>query len=233
MPTNSPRPVLLAARRIHTMDGLPQKQGADALLVRGGRILAVGRASELSGEAAATLSFPDATITPGLTDSHVHLVEWALSLRRVNVADADSPQAAAGLAASATPGSGGWIIGHGWSRHRWGAPPHRDVLDRAVPDTPVLLTSSDMHSVWANSAALVRAGLDETTADPDGGRMERGADGRLTGVLYDNAMPLLLAAVPVPSLGERAEATEHGQAVLHGRGITGVHTVEPDSLGLL
>lgn len=233
MPTNSPQPVLLAARRIHTMDGLPKDEGADALLIRDGRILAVGRASELRGAAAATLSFPDATVTPGLTDSHVHLVEWALSLRRVNVASTDSPEAAAVKTASASPGSGGWIIGHGWSRHRWGGPPHRDVLDRHVPHTPALLTSSDMHAVWANSAALARAGLDETAADPEGGRIERGPDGRLTGVLYDNAMPLLFGVVPAPSRDERAQATDEAQAALHGSGITGVHTVEPDSLGLL
>jgi predicted amidohydrolase YtcJ len=233
MPTNSQQPVLLAARRIHTMDGPPRERGADAVLVREGRILAVGPASELQGEAAATLPFPGATITPGLTDSHVHLVEWALSLQRVNVASAESPEAAGVLAASAAPGAGGWIVGHGWSRHRWGGPPHRDVLDRHVPDTPVLLTSSDMHALWANSAALARAGLDETAANPDGGRIERGPDGRLTGVLYDNAMPLLLGVVPAPSRAERAQATDDGQAVLHRAGITGVHTVEPDSLGLL
>ncbi|MEJ2186274.1 MAG: amidohydrolase [Gemmatimonadota bacterium] len=233
MPPNSPQPVLLAARRIHTMDGPSNGQDADALLVHDGRILAVGRASELRDAAGSTLAFPDATITPGLTDSHVHLVEWALSLRRVNVASTDSPEAAAALAASAGPGSGGWIVGHGWSRHRWGGPPHRDVLDRHLPDTPVLLTSSDMHAAWANSAALARAGLDESVADPEGGRIARGPDGRLTGVLYDNAMPLLFAAVPTPSRAERAEATVEGQAVLHRSGITSVHTVEPDSLGLL
>ncbi len=233
MHTNSLQPVLLVAHRVHAMDGSPHERGADALLVRGSRILAVGREAELRGEAASTLSFPGATITPGFTDSHVHLVEWALSLRRVNVADVESPEAAAARAAAAGPGAGGWIVGHGWSRHRWGGPPHRDVLDRHVADTPVLLTSSDMHAVWANSAALARAGLDDGAADPEGGRLERGPEGRLTGVLYDNAMPLLFAAVPAPSRAERAEATEAGQAVLHRSGITGVQTVEPDSLALL
>jgi predicted amidohydrolase YtcJ len=233
MTPNLPRPVLLAAGCIHTMDESLQDRDPDAILVRDGRILAVGHASELQGEAGTTLSFPGATITPGLTDSHVHLVEWALSLDRVNVAEAESPEAAAVLAASRSPGPGGWIIGHGWSRHRWGGAPHRDVLDRQLPGTPAMLTSADMHAMWANSAALARAGLDETSADPDGGRIERGPDGRLTGVLYDNAMPLLQRAVPGPSPAERAQATEAGQAVLHRSGITGVHTVEPDSFGLL
>jgi len=218
------------------MDDAAHHAHADAVLLREGRILAVGRAADLAGDAAHTLSFPGATITPGFTDSHVHLVEWALGLNRVDVADAESPDAAAARAADAVPGAGAagaWIIGHGWSRHRWGGAPHRAALDRRLPDTPVLLTSADMHAVWANSAALARAGLDESATDPEGGRLARDPDGQLTGVLYDNAVPLLMRAVPAPDPSERAAATEQRIAVLHRSGITGVHTVEPDSLGVL
>ncbi|NIP82155.1 MAG: amidohydrolase family protein, partial [Gemmatimonadetes bacterium] len=177
---------------------------------------------------------PGLTVTPGLTDAHVHLVEWALARRQVALEAADSPAAAAARVAEAAVGTAGeWIRGRGWDPHRWREPAHRDHLDRVLGDRPVVLQSHDMHSLWASSAALERAGIDAATPDPEGGRIERDATGRPTGVVRDNAMPLLLRAVPEPAEADRRGALEDGQAALHRWGVTGVHTVEPGTLGLL
>lgn len=227
-------PVLVVARRIHT--------GADtveAVVVRGGRVAATGDADALrrSVPAAATLDLSGATVTAGLTDAHVHLVEWALARRQAPLRDAGSPAAAAAAVARHLEAHGagpdGWVLGRGWDPNPWTEPPHRRHLDEALGDRPVLLQSHDMHSCWASTAALRRAGLAGSTPDPAGGRIERDEDGEPTGVVRDNAIPLLTGAVPPHSEAVKRDALLDAQAALHRWGVTGVHTVEPDSLGLL
>lgn len=203
------------------------------MLVRAGRVVAVESRERLIGMDAELVDFGDATITPGLTDAHVHLVEWALGRRRVQLGGLDSPEAAARAAEKGAAQAGEWVLGHGWNRHLWSAAPHRSQLDARVPDRPVALVSADMHAVWANSVALQRTGIDASTVDPAGGRIERDGSGEPTGVLYDNAMPLLLDRVVAPTRVEQADATAAAQTELHRSGITGVQTVEPESLGVL
>jgi hypothetical protein len=226
--------MLLIARRIHAPDG-----PAQALLIRGGRVAAVGDAAGLHGAApgAATLELPGLVVTPGLTDAHVHLVEWALARRQPELSRTGSPAEAARTVAEHVTahgrGPGGWVRGRGWDPHRWSEPAHRRQLDEAVGDVPVALESHDMHSYWASSAALRAAGIDAGTGDPAGGRIERDAAGEPTGVLRDNAIPLLLEAVPPHTAADRRAALLEAQTALHAMGVTGVHTVEPGSLGLL
>lgn len=227
-------PLVLTARQILAAGG-----PAEALLIRNGRVAAAGDAGALRGAApgAATLELPDLVVTPGLTDAHVHLVEWALARRQPPLGRADSPAEAAAMMARHVAehgvGSGGWVQGRGWDPLRWSEPAHRRLLDDALGETPVVLESHDMHSCWASTAALRAAGIDAGAADPEGGRIERDHDGEPTGVLRDNAIPLLLAAVPAHGDVERREALLEAQTALHAMGVTGVHTVEPDSLGLL
>jgi predicted amidohydrolase YtcJ len=228
------RPTLVLARRIRTGAG-----EVEALLLLGGRVADAGAAEDLRRRwpAAGTLDLPELTVTPGLTDAHVHLVEWALARRWPELGTAASPAAAAAAVARSLEGGpaprDGWVRGRGWDPHRWSQPAHRRHLDDALGELPVALQSHDMHAYWASSEALRRAGIDPTTADPEGGRIERGPDGEPTGVLYDNAVPLLLDAVPPATSSERRAALADGQRELHRLGVTGVHTVEPDSLGLL
>lgn len=228
------RPTLVLARIIHTVDG-----DVEALLVRDGRVTDLGTAEDLRQRHPTThrLELSDLTVTPGLTDAHIHLVEWALARRWPELGAMDSPAAAAAAVARSleggSPESEGWIHGRGWDPHRWSEPAHRRHLDRVLGGRPVALQSHDMHAYWASSEALRRAGIDAATAEPDGGRIEKAPDGEPTGVLYDNAIPLLLSAVPSATRSERRAAVLEGQNALHRHGVTGVHTVEPDSLGLL
>jgi predicted amidohydrolase YtcJ len=208
----------------------------EAVLVRAGRIEAVGPWEDVRTRApeAEVLDLPGLALTPGLTDSHVHLIEWALGRRGVDLTATRSPaEAARAVADQGGATRGHWIIGRGWNPHHWSEAPHRHALDRVVPDSPVLLQSLDMHSLWANSAALRAAGIHAGTPDPAGGRIERDEAGEPTGILRENAMPLAQGAVPAPDLEDRRAAVLDAQQALHRWGVTGVHTVEPDSLGVL
>jgi len=223
-------------RTVHTLVGTPTAgPRPDAVLVQAGSIRAVGRTDELRAlaPAAEVLDLPGSTITPGLTDAHVHLTEWAVGREVIDLSDATSPEAAAAQLAASVAGRGGeggsawlggWVMGRGWNPHRWGGrEPHRSLLDGVVGERPVALQSHDMHSLWVSSAALEAAGITRTTPDPEGGRIGRDDAGELTGLLQERAGELVIGVVPQPSEAQVAQAVREAQAELHGLGITGVH----------
>ena len=86
-----------------------------------------------------------------------------------------------------------WVLGGGWSMGDFpGGLPTREELDAVVADRPVALTNRDFHGMWVNSRALEVAGITDSTPDPEGGRIERDASGRATGMLQEQAMHLVV-----------------------------------------
>jgi predicted amidohydrolase YtcJ len=225
-------PLLLLAQRVHI---LPGRESVEGLVVEGGRVAAAGTEAQCRAAAprrARLLHFPHATITPGLTDSHVHLTLWAMRRRQVSLEDAPDVHGGVRLVAEyAARENGEWIRGGGWDRHRWGRLPTREDLDLLLPERPVYLESHDTHAVWLNSAALVRCGIDRSTSDPPGGRIERDPEsGDPTGVLLENAIRLAAVRVPAPASSEVDDALVAAQHEAHRAGITGVHSVEVSGL---
>lgn len=224
--------LLVVADRIHTLrPGGPRTSRPlpDAVLVRSGTVTAVGPADGLREAVpeARILDLRGSVVTPGLTDSHLHLLEWSRARLEVDLSRASSPEGAAEAVAREAHESGeDWIRGHGWSRHRLGGFPDRRVLDEHVPDRPVALQGHDMHSLWLNSEALRRLGLDEQTPDAADGRLVRDGDGRLTGVLLENAVQLATEGIPEPGGEALRERVLEAQSVLHRKGFTGVHSIE-------
>jgi predicted amidohydrolase YtcJ len=216
---------------------------ARAVLVRAGRIAAIGDPAVLRSHEprAFVLDLTGATITPGLTDAHIHLAEWAFARREVDLTSAASPnEAAQRVAAHARVTTDAWVRGRGWNPHLWGAAvPSREALDALVPDRPVALQSHDMHALWVNTAALRAAGVDAASPDPEGGRIVRDPDGEPTGLLLEWAAQLVTGAMPQPSLEQTLVAVRDAITALHRAGITGVHSFpgvhmrEPDPLRVL
>jgi predicted amidohydrolase YtcJ len=239
--------LLVLADRVHTLapDAQPLEHGA--VLLRSGRVAAVGSPDALRARAPGcrVLDLAGAVITPGLTDAHVHLTEWAFARTEADLSAAESPRAAAALIAARARGSTdsgdpGWLRGRGWNANRWGGPmPHRTMLDDAVGDRPVALQSHDMHALWASSAALAIAGIDAHTPDPDGGEIVRDDAGSPTGLLLESACQLVARVLPLPDPETTLTAVRAAQAELHTLGITGIHSFpgvhypDPDPLGVL
>jgi predicted amidohydrolase YtcJ len=233
--------LLLLADRVRSF-GTRVVADADAVLIEDGRIVATGPRDSLRARAphARVLDLSGTTLTPGLTDAHIHLVEWAFSRREVDLSAARSPAHAAAAVAAASDGSAGWMRGRGWNPHLWeGEEPAASFLDEAFPDRPVALQSHDMHALWVNGEGLRRAGITAATPDPDGGRIVRDGAGTPTGLLLENAGPLVARHIPAPTAADAIDAIVDAQAALHALGITGVHSfpgihiVEPSPLGLL
>ncbi|HET7225529.1 MAG TPA: amidohydrolase, partial [Candidatus Eisenbacteria bacterium] len=213
--------------------------GVDAIAVKDGAIVALGREADLlplAGPATRVLDAAHATVTPGLTDAHLHLLAWARGALELDVAGAGSAREVAERVRTFAAGhpDRGVIVGRGWDAHGWPDAPGREVLDRAVNDRPVILHAHDFHTAWVNSRALAEAGIRRESADPEGGRIERDGANEPTGVLREHAVRALQ---PVEARAPKADgvaALRHAARTLLARGITAVHDFEgPESLRLL
>jgi len=221
-----PSDLIVIADRIHLLGEHPPVR---ALLVRSGRVAAVGTEDEVraaAGPDARVERLDGATVTPGLTDAHVHLTTWALQRRRVDLSSAATLEDGVAAVAGACGGGGGWVLGMGWDANRWGRAPTRHDLDRVCPDRPCYLQSKDIHGAWLNGAAMRQCGITRDTPDPEGGTVVRDAGGEPTGVLLEKAMLLAEAHLPTATAGEIREALLDAQSAVHALGLTGVHSVE-------
>ena len=204
--------------------------GADALAIAYGRIVALGREAELAGFVGPSTRVWDAagaSVTPGLVDAHLHLIQWARSLSEVDLFGAASPaEVVARVAAfmAVTPGDAP-IVGRGFDPNAWSTAPERAALDALGLTRPVLLHSKDFHALWVNGAALRACGITRDTPDPSGGRIVRDGAGEATGLLMEHAVRLCARLLPAGHAGDAA-AVRRALPQLHARGVTGVHDFE-------
>jgi predicted amidohydrolase YtcJ len=167
------------------------------------------------------------TLIPGLVDSHGHVLNYGLSLLRVDLTGTGTEQEAAQRVAdfAAANPELEWIQGRGWNQVLWdkNSFPGAASLDAVVADRPVWLSRVDGHAAWANSAAMELAGITRQTEDPDGGQIIRDADGNATGVFVDNAMGLVRQHIPDLTAEETRYALTTAMEGLAGYGLTSVH----------
>lgn len=219
---------LLHNANIYTLDNSQPK--ASAVLIDGGRILAVGAKDTLDAMSHGRVEKQDMqgkTILPGLTDAHFHFQYYALSLAKIDCETKTKKECLRRVAErvkNAKPGE--WVLGHGWNHNEWSADealPTAADLDTLAPNNPVYLTAKSLHAAWANTSALNLAGITNDTPDPKDGVIQRDASGRATGALLESAMSLVEDILPEPSLSEIAAAIESALPVLWKMGLTGVH----------
>ncbi len=214
---------ILYNARIYTLDAADPM--ASVLIVDRGEVLASGGDELLEQYPRAEKEdLGGRVVLPGLTDAHLHLHNYALSLQKIDCETATVEDCLQRVAERArTAKAGDWILGHGWNQNAWGAWPRAADLDRIVPDHPVYLTAKSLHAAWANSAALKLAGISDGTPDPKDGVIQRDERGEPTGILLESAVALVADLIPVPDVAALADAMERAQAVLWKMGITGVH----------
>jgi len=201
---------------------------SNALLINGGRIIAIGAAANRIAADLSQVEKLDAggrTVLPGLTDAHIHLEHYALGLQKVDCetsAKAECLRRVAERAELSSPGE--WILGHGWNQNVWAEGfGHATDLDQVAPRNPVYLTAKSLHASWANSAALRLGNLDDATVDPPGGSLGRDAAGRLNGILFENGMGLIEKVIPEPQIDQVEAAIRAALPILWRFGLTGVH----------
>lgn len=201
-------------------------------------ILSVGKASQDIVDTK-QVDLQGKTVLPGLIDAHGHILGLGAYLLEVDLRGASSEQEAVSRvmqyvgkqskAISKEENSQSndirWIIGDGWNQVLWPSKsfPTRASLDKALPNTPVILSRVDGHAVWVNSKALALAGIDRNTPSPSGGEIVKDEMGEPTGLLIDNAENLLRSVIPKPSLSELTEYLDIASSHLLALGITSAH----------
>ena len=186
----------------------PSQPWAQALAIRGDRVIAAGDAATVSalvGTATRKIDLGGRTVVPGFNDAHTHISITPPSDRLALPFDPTIDQIADALRAQIKTTAPGKIIQGEFGEQAWESPNlTRAWLDAIAPDHVVWLSAFTGHGEVLNSKALALAGIDEKTAEPDGGKFLRDAQGALNGRLeeYGNSYANSRFAVKT----DRAEA---------------------------
>jgi predicted amidohydrolase YtcJ len=221
---------ILTGTRLKADDTSATPGRVSAVAIRAGKIVAVGGDKEmlaLKGEHTTTVDLHGAFAMPGFNDAHTHIAsagEQRLSVDLNNV-----PSLAAMLAKihayAATLAPGEWILGGGWDHTKWpGAKlPTRADLDSVTVGHPALLERTDGHIAIVNSAALQAGQITDLTASPEGGKIDRDAEGHATGIIREGpALALIQKHIPLPSFATRRKALELSIQDALSHGVTSV-----------
>lgn len=178
-------------------------QTADSIAISKGKILYVGKASDMQGftrSSTETIDLDGGFITPGFIDNHNHVFEAASEAGGQCELSMD-----AGLeeqipylkACRKDARRGEWVMGYGFSIEALLAEDNRrtplEVIDSVFPDQPVIIMEQTSHSMWVNSAALEKAGINKNSPEPQGGKILKDEyTGELNGILLDNAGDIVM-----------------------------------------
>ena len=221
----------------------------EAVAVNGYQVTAVGSDEEISayiGPMTEVVELNGRFVMPGFIEGHGHFLSLGRSKQILDLNDVDNWDQIVSMVATAVDKSrpGEWIFGRGWHQDKWDSVPEDAVegvpvnttLNEVSPDNPVILGHASGHAAFWNDVALRIAGVTDETADPAGGTIVRGADGRATGLMRETAQRLINEALEeyegqlTPEetealLRERVqlaseEALRHGVTSFHDAGST-------------
>jgi len=170
-----------------------------------------------------------AFLYPGFTDAHIHLQgigERELTLNLEGTATVAELVTRVEAELQGKP-DGTVLVGRGWIETGWpeGRMPLAADLDPVTAAHKVMLIRADGHALVANTAALAAAGITDATPDPAGGKIERDAAGKATGILIDNAMAQVESLAAKPDDAAVSLALETGAKLYASRGWTGGHNM--------
>lgn len=234
MTSTTPLDLIVHADRVHSMTAA-EAAGTEAPItsigIREGRIQAVGTREEAAGWAASrTLDLGDVTLTPGLTDSHIHPIMGAAMTAGIDLSAARTiDEARSTLAAAvAEAGRDDWVLGWGLDPNAFGGTAIRgDIFDGVTQGLPMFLRSFDAHSALVNQRALDIAGITGARAFDQGSSIDCDASGLPTGMLFEfEAMDLVQRHIPEE---DPEEIAGRFLGILEGMsavGLTGGHAMD-------
>ena len=195
---------------VYTVD--PGFSIAEAIAVKDGKIIGVGKSTELMNryDAKEKLDAHDKFIYPGFIDAHAHFLEYGISLQQVDLVGTRSwdevIQKVEHFKKEKNIQPGEWILGRGWDQNDWNVEkfPTKDELDKHFPQNPVLLERVDGHGAIANQKAIDIAGI-KPGQKISGGDIET-VNGKLTGIFIDNAISLVERKFPPPTSAKMKQA---------------------------
>jgi len=208
---------------VYTVDSNFSK--AETIAVDKGKIIATGNSKDLQEQYDATenIDAKGKYIFPGLMDAHSHFVDYGLGLNQADLVGTKSwEDVLERVKKFAAENKEGWITGNGWDQNDWASKnfPNNEKLNELFHDRPVILSRIDGHAAIANNKALEIANV--KVGDKLEGGVVEVVNGKLTGILIDNATSLVYSKVPEATLAQLTDALLNAQKNCFAAGLTTV-----------
>ncbi|MHB1954196.1 MAG: amidohydrolase [Sulfobacillus sp.] len=205
--------------------------GVEVMVTDAGSIVEIGPASLLAMKTGrdAVVDCEGAFLTPGFWDSHMHLLEYGRSFRRLTIPPDVLRPEAMDLIRQWTQkrvDEREWVLGGGWNSHNWDQPPTASALSSVSLGHPALLFSHDHHSAWLNREALEMLGLSRDTKPVAGGVIERDHHGEPTGIIREKQVQWALAGMEEPSLEINRKDVKRAMHEASRLGLVGATSME-------
>ncbi len=215
--------LIVTNANIYTVDENFSK--AEAFAITNGKFISVGNSREIESKFKSELiiNFEGKTIVPGLIDAHCHFYGLGLYMQKVDLTGTSSySEVIKKIKSFQKEENSDFITGRGWDQNDWKIKeyPTKDKLDKLFPKIPVAVKRIDGHALLANQAALDLAGIDKNT-EVNGGEIIK-KDGKITGVLIDNAMALVTNIIPAESKKVSIQALKNAEKYCFNLGLTTV-----------
>jgi predicted amidohydrolase YtcJ len=199
---------------------------AEAVAIKDGKILAAGKNMDIMDkfEAEKEIDLHGQFVYPGLIDAHCHFYEYGLSLQTADLTGTKSFDEILGiLQEHSRKFPSEWILGRGWDQNDWENKefPSNEKLNEIFPGKPVLIVRIDGHAALVSSEALKRAGIFPGRQVNGGTIMIR--NGKLTGILIDNAIDIVRRIIPEQGKEEKIAGLLKAQENCFAVGLTSVH----------
>ncbi len=215
--------LIVTNANIYTVDD--NFSNAEAFAISNGKFVAVGSSKEIKKnfKSDTELDIGGKTVIPGLIDAHCHYYSLGLSMQNVELFGTKSyDEVLDKIKAFQKEKNSNFITGRGWDQNDWKIKeyPTKDKLDALFPDTPVAIKRVDGHAMLVNQTALNLAGINNGTEIIGGQIIKK--EGKLTGILVDNAMELVNNIIPSPSKKESIRALKDAEKYCFKLGLTTV-----------
>lgn len=204
---------------------LPLQQ---AFVVEGERFTLVGTDEEVLRQSVdQVVDLQGVFVCAGFNDSHMHVLNFGQVLTIAQLAQhTNSLEDMLHCLTQTRPGRGGWILGRGWNQDFFtdvSRMPNRWDLDRVSTEYPVCAVRACGHALSVNSKTLELLNITADTPQVDGGLIVM-EDGRPNGVFLDNAMDLVMEAIPAPDKETVKQMLRTACKALNSYGITSCHS---------
>ena len=195
---------------------------SSSFAVKDGKFIYVGNDEILSKYSSANIiNAQGLPIYPGFIDSHAHFFDLGYYLNQVDLKNTNSLEEVIERVISFdSENNTEFIIGRGWDQNDWSNKDFPDnlLLNQEFPDKAVVLRRIDGHAYLVNDFALELAGIDNLS-NVEGGEFIK-ENGKLTGVLIDNAMRLIDDIIPEPTKEQTVKALLSAQNLAFENGLT-------------
>ena len=198
---------------------------ATVIAVKGEKIVYVGD-DATKFTANETIDVQGKQLLPGFTDNHTHFLSAGYALSSVKLKDAMTKEEFIKRVAEfcKSKPDDTWVMEGSWDHENWGGElPSKAWIDSVCGNHPVFLSRYDGHMAFANSKALLLAGIDRNTASPAGGVLVKDKNGEPTGIVKDAAMNLVINAIPPPTAEQLDQYFDAAAKYAVERGVTNVN----------